>query len=119
MNASLDIMTEKNFKNFIEQYKSAIYIDDAIELIGKLSEHFSYFSGNIDRLYNITIEAELIINEFSKKENITIFKISKKQILNIINKSDNSNLIEKWESIMESFKNYDDNENLYLIINKY
>ena len=114
MSTSLDVMTEKNFKNLMTQYTSN-YIEEPIELIEKLSQHYTCFSGNINRLYDVVYEGEQIINDFSKEENLTIFKLSKEKIINIINKSNNSSLIEKWEYIMESFDDCNSNDILYFI----
>ena len=116
MSTSLDVMTESNFKDLIIQYNSSIYVDNPIDILDDLSQHYTIFYGNTSRLYNVVYKGILLINELSEKENMTILKLSKEKILNIMNQSDNSELIDKWESIMKSFENCNPKENLYFII---
>lgn len=116
MSTSLDVMTESNFKDLIIQYNSSIYVENPIDIIDDLSQNYTNFSGNTNRLYDVVYEGELIINELSEKEDMTIFKLTKEEILKIMNQSNNLDLIEKWEYIMDPFENCNPEENLYFII---
>lgn len=118
MSTSIDVISEKLFNRFIIEFDALQRepLDNPIVLLEKYSEHYTNFSGNLNRLYDIMFEGEQIRNNFSKEMDLQIFKLSKEKVLDIINKSDNPELVEKWDSIMESFEQYNNAENLYFII---
>ena len=118
MSVSLDVMTEKTFINFIEQYELVKEALNPMDLLEEASQCYTNFSGNFGRLYDVVFEGEEVTNNFSKEEGFLIHKLMKQDVLNIINKSNNPKLVEKWEFIMESFENYGINENLYFIVEK-
>ena len=118
MSISLDVMTEKTFINFIKQYELVKDILNPMDLLEEASQCYTNFSGNFDRLYSVVFEGEEVINDFFKEEGFLIYKLMKQDALNIINKSNNPKLVEKWEFIMESFENYGMDENLYFIVEK-
>ena len=120
MSISLDIMTEKIFNIFIKEYNilDVEPLGNKIVLMEKYSEYYTNFSGKIHRLYDIILEGEQIVNDFSKEEKFLIYKLSKKQIINLVNKSDDNELIDKWEPIIESFESLNDDDDLYFIIDK-
>lgn len=118
MSTSMDVISEKLFNRFIIEFDALQRepLDNPIVLLEKYSEHYTNFSGNLNRLYDIMFKGEQIRNNFSKEMNLQIFKLSKEKVLYIINKSDNPDLVKKWDSIMESFEQYDNAENLYFVI---
>lgn len=116
MSISLDIMSETKFTKLMKEFTTFETFDNPIDLILKHSEHYTNFSGNINRLYDVILKGEKITNEFSNDVGLHIFKLSKEKVINIITNSEDSNLIEKWETIMESFKYCKPKENLYFII---
>lgn len=118
MSTSLDIMTEKTFEKFLEQYETIKDILNPMVLFEKSSQYYTNFSGKINRLYDIVLEGEQIINDFSKEEEFLIYKLTKKQIIELVNKSDDNELIDKWEPIIESFESPNDDDYLYFIIDK-
>lgn len=117
MSTSLDIMTEENFNIYINEYEE-IKVYNPMVLFEKLSQYYTNFSGKIHRLYDIVLEGEQIINDFSKEEEFLIYKLTKKQIVELVNKSDDNELIDKWKPIIESFEILNDDECLYFIIDK-
>lgn len=118
MSTSLDIMTEKTFEKFLEQYETIKDILNPMVLFEKSSQYYTNFSGKINRLYTIVLEGEQVINDFSREEDFLIYKLTKKQIVELVNKSDNNELINKWEPIIETFESSDDDDYLYFIIEK-
>ena len=118
MSTSLDIMTEKTFEKFLEQYETIKDILNPMVLFEKSSQYYTNFSRKINRLYTIVLEGEQVINDFSREEDFLIYKLTKKQIVELVNKSDNNELINKWEPIIETFESSDDDDYLYFIIEK-
>ena len=118
MSISLDIMTEKTFEKFLDEYETIEDIINPMVLFEKSSKYYTNFSGKTYRLYDIVLEGEQIINDFSKKEEFLIYKLSKKYIIELVNKSDDDELIDKWEPIIESFESSNDDDYLYFIIEK-
>lgn len=118
MSTSLDIMTEKTFKQFLKQYETIKDILNPMVLFEKSSQYYTNFSGKINRLYDIVLEGEEIINDFSREEEFLIYKLTKKQIIELVNKSDDNELIDKWEPIIESFESSNNDDYLYFIIDK-
>ena len=117
MITSLDIMTETNFNIYINEYEE-IKVYNPMVLFEKLSQYYTNFSGKIHRLYDIVLEGDQIINDFSREENFLIYKLTKKQIIELVNKSSDNELIDKWEPIIESFESSNDDDYLYFIIDK-
>lgn len=117
MSTSLDIMTETNFNIYINEYEE-IKVYNPMVLFEKLSQYYTNFSGKIHRLYDIVLEGEQIVNDFSREEDFLIYKLTKKQIVELVNKSDDNELIDKWEPIIESFESSNDDDYLYFIIDK-
>ena len=117
MSTSLDIMTETNFNIYINEYEE-IKVYNPMVLFEKLSQCYTNFSGKIHRLYDIVLEGDQIINDFSREENFLIYKLTKKQIIELVNKSSDNELIDKWEPIIESFESSNDDDYLYFIIDK-
>jgi hypothetical protein len=118
MSTSLDIMTETNFKKFLEEYKIIKDIINPMVLFEKSSQYYTNFSGKLNRLYDVVLEGEQIINDFSKEEEFLIYKLTKKHIIKLVNKSDDNELIDKWEPIIESIEILNDDDYLYFIIDK-
>lgn len=117
MSTSLDIMTETNFNIYINEYEE-IKVYNPMVLFEKLSQYYTNFSGKTYRLYDIVLEGEQIVNDFSREEDFLIYKLTKKQIIELINKSDDNELIDKWEPIIESLESSNDDDYLYFIIDK-
>ena len=118
MSTSLDIMTEKTFEKFLEQYETIKDIINPMVLFENSSQYYTNFSGKIYRLYDIVLKGEEIINDFSREEEFLIYKLTKKQIIELVKKSNNNELIDKWEDIIESFESLNDDDYLYFIIEK-
>lgn len=117
MSTSLDIMTETNFNIYINEYEE-IKVYNPMVLFEKLSQYYTNFSGKTYRLYDIVLEGEQIVNDFSREEDFLIYKLTKKQIIELVNKSDDNELIDKWEPIIESLESSNDDNYLYFIIDK-
>lgn len=117
MSTSLDIMTETNFNIYINEYEE-IKVYNPMVLFEKLSQYYTNFSGKTYRLYDIVLEGEQIVNDFSREEDFLIYKLTKKQIIELVNKSDDNELIDKWEPIIESIEILNDDDYLYFIIDK-
>lgn len=118
MSTSLDIMTEKTFAKFLEEYEKIKDIINPMVLFEKSSQYYTNFSGKINRLYNIVLEGEQIINDFSREEDFLIYKLTKKEMVNLVNQSNNNEIFDKWEPIIETFDSSDDDDYLYFIIDK-
>ena len=118
MSTSLDIMTEKTFEKFLEEYEKIKDIINPMVLFEKSSQYYTNFSGKINRLYNIVLEGDQIINDFSREEDFLIYKLTKKEMVNLVNQSNNNELVDKWEPIIETFDSSDDDDYLYFIIDK-
>lgn len=116
MSVSLDIMSETKFTTLLKEFTTFETLDNPIDLLLKYSEHYTNFSGNLNRLYDVILEGEKITNDFSCEVDLQIFKLSKEKVINIIMNSEDSNLVEKWETIMKVFKDYNPEEKLYFII---
>lgn len=117
MSTSLDIMTEENFNIYINEYEE-IKVYNPMVLFEKLSQYYTNFSGKTYRLYDIVLKGEQIVNDFSKEEDFLIYKLTKKQIVELVNKSDDKELIDKWKPIIASFEILNDDNYLYFIIDK-
>lgn len=117
MSTSLDIMTETNFNIYMNEYDE-IKLYNPMVLFEKLSHYYTNFSGKLNRLYDIVLEGEQIINDFSREEDFLIYKLTKKEMVNLVNQSDNNELIDKWEPIIETFDSSNDDDYLYFIIDK-
>lgn len=96
MSTSLDIMTEKSFEKFLEEYEKIKDIINPMVLFEKSSQYYTNFSGKINRLYNIVLEGEQIINDFSREEDFLIYKLTKKEMVNLVNQSNNNEIFDKW-----------------------
>lgn len=118
MSVSLDIMTKTNFEKFLDEYETIKDIINPMRLFEKSSQYYTNFSGKTYRLYNIVLEGEQIVNDFSKEEEFLIYKLTKKNIIELVNKSDDNELIDKWEPIIKSFESLNDDDYLYFIIEK-
>lgn len=120
MSTSLDIMTEKIFNIFIKEYNilDVEPLGNKIVLMEKYSEYYTNFSGKTYKLYDVVHKGEQIINDFSRTEELLIYKLTKKHIIELVNKSDDNELIDKWESIIESFESLNDYDYLYFIVEK-
>lgn len=116
MSVSLDIMSETKFTKLMKEFTTFETLDNPIDLLLKHSEYYTNFSGNLNRLYDVILEGEKITNDFSEEVDLYIFKLSKEKVIAIITNSADSNLIEKWETIMKVFKDYEPKENLYFIV---
>ena len=117
MSTSLDIMTETNFNIYINEYEE-IKVYNPMVLFEKLSQYYTNFSGKTYRLYDIVLEGEQIVNDFSREEDFLIYKLTKKQIIELVNKSDDNELIDKWEPIIDSLESSNGDDYLYFIIDK-
>lgn len=115
MSVSLDIISETNFTKLMKEFTTFEIFDNPINLLLEHSEYYTNFSGNLNRLYDVILKGEKITNDFSCEIDLQIFKLSKEKVINIITNSKDSKLIEKWEVIMESFKDCEPKENLYFI----
>lgn len=113
MSTSLDVMTETNFNKFMNSYED---VENPIDMMNELTQHYTNFSGNIGRLYDVISEGDFIQNDFTTEYDFSIYRLMKKDILDIVNASDNLELVKKWETIMESFEYYKPTENLYFIV---
>jgi hypothetical protein len=118
MSVSLDIMTKTNFEKFLDEYETIKDIINPMRLFEKSSKYYTNFSGKTYRLYDIVLDGEQIINDFSKEEEFLIYKLTKKHIIELVNKSDDNELIDKWKPIIESFESLNDDDYLYFIIDK-
>lgn len=118
MSTSLDIMTKTNFEKFLDEYETIKDIINPMRLFEKSSQYYTNFSGKTYRLYDIVLEGEQIVNDFSKEEEFLIYKLTKKNIIELVNKYDDNELIDKWEPIIESFESSNDDDYLYFIIEK-
>lgn len=118
MSTSLDIMTKTNFEKFLDEYETIKDIINPMRLFEKSSQYYTNFSGKTYRLYDIVLEGEQLINDFSKEEEFLIYKLTKKYIIELVNKSDDNELIDKWKPIIESFESLNDDDYLYFIIEK-
>ena len=117
MSTSLDIMTEENFNIYTNEYEE-IKVYNPMVLFEKLSQYYTNFCGKTYRLYDIVLEGEQIINDFSKEEKFLIYKLTKKHIIELVNKSNDNELIDKWKPIIESIEILNDDDYLYFIIDK-
>lgn len=111
-------MTKTNFEKFLDEYETIKDIINPMQLFEKSSQYYTNFSGKTYRLYDIVLDGEQIINDFSKEEEFLIYKLTKKHIIEIVNKSDDNELIDKWKPIIESFESLNDDDYLYFIIEK-
>ena len=118
MSTSLDIMAEKTFEKFLEQYDDIKYIMNPMDLFEISSQYYTNFSGKTYRLYDIVLEGEQIVNDFSREEGFLIYKLTKKHIIELVKKSNDNELIDKWEPIIESFESLNDDDYLYFIVEK-
>lgn len=109
---------KKTFEKFLEEYEKIKDIINPMVLFEKSSQYYTNFSGKINRLYNIVLEGEQIINDFSREEDFLIYKLTKKEMVNLVNQSNNNELFDKWEPIIETFDSSDDDDYLYFIIDK-
>lgn len=124
MSTSLNVMTATNFDKFMEQYEQVKlteqYNNDTIgvlmDMLDDFTQYYTNFSGNIGRLYDVVEKGERLQNEFANEYDCRIYKLQKKDILDIVNASDNVELVNKWEDIMESFDDCEPTETIYLIV---
>lgn len=116
MSVSLDIMSETKFTKLMKDFTTVETLDNPIDLIIKHTEYYTNFSGNLNRLYDVILKGEKITKNFSCELDLHIFKLPKEKVINIITNSEDSNIIEKWETIMKVFKDYKPKENLYFIV---
>lgn len=124
MSTSLNVMTATNFDKFMEQYEQVKlteqYNNDPIgvliDMLDDFTQYYTNFSGNIGRLYDVVEKGELLQNDFANEYECRIYKLNKKDILDIVNASDNVKLVNKWEDIMESFDDCEPTETIYCIV---
>lgn len=124
MSTSLNVMTATNFDKFMEQYEQVKlteqYNNDPIgvlmDMLDDFTQYYTNFSGNIGRLNDVVLEGELLQNDFANEYECHIYKLNKKDILDIVNASDNIKLVTKWEDIMESFDDCEPTETIYCIV---
>ena len=88
MSTSLDVMTETNFNKFMNNYED---IENPIDLMNELTQHYTNFSGNIGRLYDVISEGDFIQNDFATEYDFSIYRLMKKDILDIVTASNTMN----------------------------
>lgn len=124
MSTSLNVMTAKNFDQLIGRYEQVKdtekYNTDPIgvlmDVMDEFTQYYTNFSGNYVRLNDVVMNGERLQNEFANEYDCRIYKLQKKDILDIVNASDNVELVNKWEDIMESFDDCEPTETIYLIV---
>ena len=124
MSTSLNVMTETNFDQLIGKYEQVKYterygndpIGVLMDVLDEFTQYYTNFSGNIGRLYDVVEKGELLQNDFANEYECRIYKLNKKNILDIVNASDNVKLVNKWEDIMESFDDCKPTETIYCIV---
>lgn len=117
MSKEIDVMSEELFNQFIIQFDTLQRepLDNPMVLLEKYSEEYT-IPEEFSQLYDIILQGEKITNNFSEEFDLQIFKVSKEKIIDMINKSKNPDVIEEWNSIMESLEYFEPTENLYFII---
>ena len=119
MSTSLFAMTNTNFNDFIESLKlnkSNGEPLDEMDLLDKFTQHYTNFSGNLNRLYDVLEEAEQLSNEFSEEWSFSLYRLAKKVILDLVSTSDNVKLKDKWDYIMDSFADVQLDEMIYFFV---
>lgn len=118
MSKEIDILSEELFNQFIIQFDTLKRepLDNPMVLLEKYSEEYT-IPEEFSQLYNLILSSEKIINNFSKEFDLQIFKVPKEKVIELINKSNNPDVIEEWNSIMESLEYFEPTKKLYFIVN--
>jgi hypothetical protein len=117
-------MTEKKFKVFLRNYniemndKTFYHPALPIIILQAFTEHYMTSTGKIDMLSNIILNGNQVINNFSKNETYSIYKLTKKEINHIANILQGEMSIKNLKAIIESFESSNDDDYLYFIIEK-
>lgn len=118
------VMTEKKFEVFLRNYniemndKTFYHPALPIIILQAFTENYMTSTGKIDMLNNIILNGNQIINNFSKNETYSIYKLTKKEINHIANILQGEMSIKNLKAIIESFESSNDDDYLYFIIEK-
>lgn len=124
MTTPIYIMTEKKFETFLKNYNidtnDKTFFHPALQIIilQAFTEHYMTSTGKIDMLHNIILHRNQVINDFSKNERYSIYKLTKKEINHIANTLDNEMSIKKLQAIIKTFESSKEDDCLYFIIEK-
>ena len=115
MSTSLFAMTSTNFNEFMTKCEGD-GSDDEMDLLDKFTQHYTNFSGSLNRLYDVLEEAERVDNEWAEEWSFSLYRLSKEAILNIVTASDNVELKDKWYYIIDSFADVQPDEMIYFFV---
>lgn len=124
MTTPIYIMTEKRFKTFLKNYnidmndKTFYHPALPIIILQAFTEHYITSTGKIDMLHNIILNGNQIINDFSKNETYSIYKLTKKEINHITNTLQDEISIKNLQAIIKTFESSNNDDYLYFIIEK-
>ena len=113
MSITLEILTETNYKTFLNAWDGT---EPYSEYEGRWEEAtavYTNFSGNTGRLYDVLYPMSGYADDFSQEAGYTVNIATKAELEQILSKETDEELLDKWEYIMGYLDSVPDTETVY------
>lgn len=116
MSYYLEILSETSYQNFLNQIDGDRSFEEIDEFFDEAVIYDTNFAGNICRLYDVINEAEPYSDDFVKEFDHNMYRMRKRQLIELVHDPVNEYLREKWSFAFNALTSVEDDEYIYLDI---
>lgn len=104
MSTYMYVVTEEKYLQFLDEISDLVSYDAIYRKFDTIN-YATNFSGSSYRLYDVVYELDQFEDEFTEDFDCNGYVTTVKELKKIVEASDKEDLIDKWEPIIERFKN--------------